>query len=449
VTDTDLEQKLRTRSARIAVVGLGYAGLPMAVEFARAGFVCVGLDVDRSRVEAISLGRSPVTNVDDAEIAVLRRCGRLDASTDSRVLDDADVAVICVPTPLTSDGGPDLHFVEAAGATIAEHLHSGMLVVLQSTCGPGTTTQRLVPLLELVSNLRDGEDFLVVFAPERIDPGNALFNVKNTPKLVGGTTPEATRAGCELYRACIDEVVPVSSPEIAELAKLVENTFRFINISFINEMALLCDRLGVNVWEVIEAAKTKPFAFMPHYPSPGVGGHCIPVVPQYLQAAAQEHGLISELIPAANRVNESMPKLIVDKIERALRQRLGKPLINADIVLVGITYKPDISDVRESAALRVLESAFSRGARVSYHDPFMPSVRLGANDVMRSILLDQDVLSSADAVVLLTPHTNIDYDRIIRGARLVVDTHSGLQPREAPNVVNVWLPERLETGVLA
>jgi UDP-N-acetyl-D-glucosamine dehydrogenase len=449
VTDTDLEHKLRSRSARIAVVGLGYAGLPMAVEFARAGFRCVGLDVDGARVEAVNAGRSPVTNVDDSEIGGLRRHGRFQASTDPDVLDGADVAVICVPTPLTSDGGPDLHFVETAGATIAEHLHSGMLVVLQSTCGPGTTSDRLVPLLELVSNLRDGEDFLVVFAPERIDPGNARFNVKNTPKLVGGTTPEATRAGCELYRACIDEVVPVSSPEVAELAKLVENTFRFINISFINEMALLCDRLGVNVWEVIEAAKTKPFAFMPHYPGPGVGGHCIPVVPQYLQAAAQEQGLISELIPAANRINEAMPKLIVNKIERALQQRLGKALINARVLLVGITYKPDIADVRESAALRVFEAAFSRGARVSYHDPFMPTVRLQTGELVSSVDVDQEVLAAADAVVLLTPHTSIDYNRIIRGARLVVDTHSGLQPREAPNVVNVWLPEGLETGVLA
>ena len=449
MTDTDLEHKLRTRSARITVVGLGYAGLPMAVEFARAGYTCVGLDVDTSRVEAVCQGRSPVSNVDDSEIALLRRDGRLDASSDASVLDSADVAVICVPTPLTRNGDPDLRFVETAGAAIAEHLHAGMLVVLQSTCGPGTTTNTLVPLLELVSNLRDGEDFFVVFAPERIDPGNARFNVKNTPKLVGGTTPEATRAGCELYRACIDEVVPVSSPDVAELAKLVENTFRFINISFVNEMALLCDRLGVNVWEVIEAARTKPFAFMPHYPSPGVGGHCIPVVPQYLQAAAREHGLISELIPAANRINDTMPQLIVNKLERALQQRLGKSLINARVLLIGITYKPDIADVRESAALRVFEAAFARGARVSYHDPFMPSVRVNDGELVTSIDLDQEVLTSVDAVVLLTPHTRIDYGRVIAGARLVVDTHSGLQPREAPNVVNVWLPEALETRVLA
>ncbi len=449
MTDTDLVQKLRTRAAKIAVVGLGYAGLPMAVEFARAGFQCVGLDVDQSRVDAVTQGRSPVSNVDDADIASLRSDGRLEASTNAAVLDSADVAIICVPTPLTSSGGPDLRFVETAGGTIAEHLHPGMLVVLQSTCGPGTTTGTLVPLLELVSSLHDGEDFYVVFAPERIDPGNARFNVKNTPKLVGGTTPEATRAGCELYRACIDEVIPVSSPEIAELAKLVENTFRFINISFINEMALLCDRLGVNVWEVIEAAKSKPFAFMAHYPGPGVGGHCIPVVPQYLQAAAHEHGLVSELIPAANRVNEAMPKLIVNKVERALQQRLGKSLINARVVLIGITYKPDIADVRESAALRVFESAYAAGARVSYHDPMMPSVRINNGEIVSSTELNDEVLSNADVVVLLTPHTSIDYDRIIATSRLVVDTHSGLQPRESPNVVNVWLPEPVESRVLA
>ena len=276
VNDTALEHKLRARSARIAVIGLGYAGLPMAVEFARAGFVTVGLDVDAAKVEHIQSGRSPVSNVADAEVASLRGGDRLSASTDPSVLDAADVAVICVPTPLTPTGGPDLRFVESAGATLGEHLHADMLVVLQSTCGPGTTSKTLQPLLENASGLRAGDDFYLVFAPERIDPGNTRYTVKNTPKIVGGSGPESTRLGCLLYAACIDEVVPVSSPEIAELAKLVENTFRFINISFINEMALLCDRLGVNVWEVIEAAKTKPFAFMPHYPSPGVGGHCIP-----------------------------------------------------------------------------------------------------------------------------------------------------------------------------
>jgi UDP-N-acetyl-D-glucosamine dehydrogenase len=440
VTDTALERKLRTRSARIAVVGLGYAGLPMAIEFARAGFPVIGLDVEAVKVAQITAGHSPVSNVTDAEIAELRAGNRLAASTDPRVLDSADVAVICVPTPLTASGGPDLRFVESAGTTIAQHLHAGMLVVLQSTCGPGTTTGTLQPLLEGWARLRAGEDFFLVFAPERIDPGNTRYTVKNTPKVVGGASPESTRLGCILYQACIEDVVPVSSPEIAELAKLVENTFRFINISFINEMALLCDRLGVNVWEVIEAAKTKPFAFMAHYPSPGVGGHCIPVVPQYLQAAALEHGLLSELIPAANRVNNSMPRMVVDKLEHALGERHGKQLLGANILVVGVTYKPDIADIRESAAIRVLEEALSRGARVAYHDPLMPTLTL-AGKTVASVDLDATELAELDAVVLLTPHTSVDYERIIAAARLVIDTHSGLQPREAANVVNIWVPQ--------
>ena len=439
MNDKDLESKLRARSAQVAVVGLGYAGLPMAIEFARAGFTCVGLDVDAHKVDAVSLGRSPVSNVTDAEVADLRADGRLRATADPRVLARADVAVICVPTPLTSTGGPDLRFVESAGSTIGRYLHPGMMVVLQSTCGPGTTSNVLKPLLESRSGLRAGDDFFLVFAPERIDPGNTRYNVKNTPKLVGGASPDSTRLGCLLYSACIDEVVAVNSPEVAELAKLVENTFRFINISFINEMALLCDRLGVNVWEVIEAAKTKPFAFMPHYPSAGVGGHCIPVVPQYLQATAAEHGLVGELIPAANRINAAMPRMVVDKLERALEEHLGKRLINAKVLLVGVTYKPDIADIRESAALRVFEEAFARGARVTYHDPLMPRVTI-AGEAVRSVALDPAEIAALDAVVLLTPHTSIDYDGIIRSARLVLDTHSGLQPREAPNVINMWVP---------
>ncbi|MGI9149126.1 MAG: nucleotide sugar dehydrogenase [Chloroflexota bacterium] len=448
MTAPALEQKLRARSARIAVIGLGYAGLPMAVEFGRAGFVTVGLDVDSSKVERIQLGISPVSNVTDEELASLRTGDRLSASTDPRILDAADVAVICVPTPLTQSGQPDLHFVEKAGATIGEHLRQGMLVILQSTCGPGTTSKTLQPLLEDASGLRAGNDFFLVFAPERIDPGNTRYTVKNTPKIVGGNSSESTRLGCLLYAACIDDVVPVSSPEIAELAKLVENTFRFINISFINEMALLCDRLGVNVWEVIEAAKTKPFAFMPHYPSPGVGGHCIPVVPQYLQAAARDHGLPSELIPAANRINETMPKMVVDKLEYALEQR-GKRLVDASVLVVGVTYKPDIADIRESAALRVLEETLARGARVAYHDPLMPTLTL-AGKTAASIDLDATDVGALDAVVLLTPHTSIDYGSLIRAARLVVDTHSGLQPRVAPNVVNIWIPlTRMAAPVLS
>ena len=434
-----LEHKLQTRTARIAVLGLGYAGLPMAVELARIGFTVIGFDIDEHKVNAIRGSQSPVSNVSDAEVKVLRASEHLLATADPAVLGTADVAIICVPTPLTTDGGPDIRSVQSAAEIIGAWLHFGMLVVLQSTCGPGTTSGLLRPLLEQASGLRAGKDFYLVFAPERIDPGNTRYTVKNTPKLVGGVSAESTRLGCLLYADCIDRVVPVASPEIAELAKLIENTFRFINISFINEMALLCDRLGVNVWEVIDAASTKPFAFMAHYPSPGVGGHCIPVVPQYLDAAAREHGLVSELIPAANRINAAMPRLIVDKLEQAL-SNVGKPLHNASVLVVGVTYKPDIADIRESAAIRVLEETIRRGARVAYHDPFVPRLSL-AGQIVESVDLEPQRLQALDAVVLATPHSRVDYEAIIRSAALVIDTHSGLYPRQAPNVRNVWLPQ--------
>jgi UDP-N-acetyl-D-glucosamine dehydrogenase len=278
----------------------------------------------------------------------------------------------------------------------------------------------------------------VVFAPERVDPGNDRFTVTNTPKLVGGITPESTRLACALFETCIQDVIPVGSPEVAELAKVLENTFRFINISLINETALTCDRLGINIWEVLEAASTKPFAFMPHYPSVGVGGHCIPVVPHYLEAAARAVGAATELIPAAMRINSAMPHFVVDKLEGALWAS-GKRLAGATVLLVGITYKPDIADIRESAAVRVLEEAVARRARVLFHDPLIPTLNIAGRCLM-SVALDRQLLSTLDAVVLLTPHTGVDYDEIVRWSPLVIDTHSGLHPLEAQNVLNVWVP---------
>lgn len=436
---TDLETRLRDRSATVAIVGLGYAGLPMAVEIARAGYPVIGYDVDRGKVAAVNAGRSPVSNVLDAEIQPLRTAGSLYATAEPSALAEADVAIICVPTPLTAAGEPDMRFVVSAGRAIAENLHPGMLVILQSTCAPGTTAHLLRPELERVSGLKADTDFLLVFAPERIDPGNTTFTVKNTPKLVGGATSEATRLACLLYEAFIDSVIPVSSPDVAEMAKLVENTFRFINISFANEMALLCDKLGVNVYEVIEAAKSKPFAFMAHYPGPGVGGHCIPVVPLYLNAAARQHGMVTELIEASKHINEGMPGYVADKVEAALEAR-GKRLLGANVLLVGITYKPDIADIRESAAIRVLEVMLARGARATYHDPFTPSLTVGGDSVS-SVDLTPEEIASADVVVLLTPHSTVDYAGIVAQASLVVDTHNGLQPRPEPNVVNVWVPQ--------
>jgi UDP-N-acetyl-D-glucosamine dehydrogenase len=438
VTATALENKLRARRAVVAIVGLGYAGLPMAIELGRAGFPIIGYDVDLDKIEQVNAGKSPVSNVADEEVRALRASKTLVATSNASQLADADVAIICVPTPLTPDGGPDLRFVRSAAGTLADRLHRGMLIILQSTCGPGTTTGQLQPVLEQASGMRAGEDFFLVFAPERIDPGNRDFTVSNTPKLVGGVSEASTQLARLLFETCIDKVIPVASPEVAEMAKLVENTFRFINISFVNEMALLCDKIGVNVWEVIAAATTKPFAFMPHYPSPGVGGHCIPVVPQYLQAAAREHGLSTELIAAANNVNRSMPGLVVDKLATALEQA-GKRLSDAEVLCVGVTYKPDIADIRESAAIRVIEEILARGGRVLYHDPLVPRMTV-VGGVLTSSSLDAAQVARVDAVVLLTPHSTVDYEMVVNEAALVIDTHSGLRPRKAANVVNIWVP---------
>jgi UDP-N-acetyl-D-glucosamine dehydrogenase len=433
-----LEDKLRGRHATVAIIGLGYAGLPMAVEIARAGFQVICYDVDQSKVDLLGRGVSPISSVLDADVQPLHQSGALRVTSDARLLAEADVAIICVPTPLTADGQPDMQYVLAAASTLAQHVHRDMLVVLQSTATPGATTRLVGSAIQQSSGLVPGRDFHLVFAPERIDPGNAHFTVANTPKLVGGISADSTRLACIFFESFIDEVVPVGSPEIAEMAKLFENTFRFVNISLANELALVCDRLGVNVWEVIEAAKTKPFAFLAHYPSAGVGGHCIPVVPRYLEAAAREHGLVPELIGAARRVNDMMPGVVVGKLERALAAR-GQAIAGARILLVGITYKPDVADIRNSAALQVLDQLVRRLADVAYHDPLVQSLDGGGRS-RTSVALTAERLGAMDAVVLLTPHSAVDYDAIVRQARFVLDTHSRLRPRTAANLVNIWVP---------
>lgn len=432
-----LVEKLRNKQAQVGIIGLGYAGLPMAVEIGEAGFRVVGLDIDGARVAALNDGLSPVSDVASSAVAKLRHAGLLRATTDFEALAEVDVAIICVPTPLTAQRQPDLRFVEAAGDAVARRLHRGMMVILQSTCAPGTTREVLLPRLA-ATGLRVGEDFHLVFAPERIDPGNERFTVRNTPKLVGGVTPTCTEAACVLFRQFINEVVPVSSPDVAEMSKLVENTFRFINISFINEMALLCDRLGINIWEVIEAASSKPFAFMPHYPSAGVGGHCIPVVPMYLEAVAQRHGMAAQLIEVSAQINDEMPRLVAHKVKEALAER-GRPLAGARVVLLGITYKPNIADTRESAALRVLSALASDGAAVSYHDPLIERITVDGREYA-SQQLDPFWLRQQDCAVILTAHSTIDFEAVIEHAPLVVDTRNGLRPHPSSNVFNVWRP---------
>ena len=428
----ELERKLRERTARVGVLGLGYAGLPMAVEIARAGFPVTGIDVNRERVDAVNAGRSPVSDVEGETIRELVDSERLHATADLDALRDLDAVIICVPTPLKDDKQPDLTYVEAATRDIAARLHPGMLVALQSTCSPGTTREVLLPPLA-ATGLIVGEDYFLVFAPERIDPGNARFTVQNTPKLIGGVTPRCGELAVDLYRAFIDAVVPVSSPEVAEMSKLVENTFRFINISFVNEMAQLCDRIGISIWEVVNAASTKPFAFMPHFPSAGVGGHCIPIVPFYLEAVAQRHGLIAEMILAAGRTNDQMPGFTVEKLKRLLAER-GTNVSHLRVLLLGVTYKKDVADLRESAALDVLRYLRTEGHEVVYHDPMVPEVTV-AGETLRSTPLTSALLRSVDGAILLVPHSHVDYATVVGQAPLILDTTNALKHFESARVV--------------
>lgn len=430
-----LERKIRERTARVGVLGLGYAGLPMAVEIARAGFAVTGLDVNPERVAAVTAGRSPVSDVESDLVGALVAEGLLEATSDFDALVELDAVLICVPTPLDDAHRPDLRYVEMAARDIAERLHPGMLVILQSTCSPGTTRD-ILPILTQTGaerGLEVGRDFFLVFAPERIDPGNARYTVRNTPKLVGGVTPRCTELALRLYRTFVDELVPVSSPEVAEMSKLVENTFRFINISFINEMAQLCDRMGISVWEVVDAAASKPFAFMPHYPGAGVGGHCIPIVPFYLEAVAERHGLVAELIEAAGRINERMPEFVIEKLDRLLFEREVNPA-KARVLLLGVTYKRDVADLRESAALAVLRHLLDRGRNVCYADPQIDRLEERGRTV-RSERLTSELLRSVDCAILLVPHSGVDYDLIAEHATLILDTCNALNRYGSDKIV--------------
>lgn len=431
-----LERKLHERTARVGVLGLGYAGLPMAVEIAQAGFDVTGIDINPARVNAVNDGTSPVSDVEDATIRDLLGKQLLRASTSLDLLADVDVVLIAVPTPLKNDRQPDLRYVQAATRDIAARLHPGMMVILQSTCPPGTTREVMLPVLAR-TGLEVGKDYFLVFAPERIDPGNARFNVRNTPKLLGGITSACTELAQILYRYIVDEVVPVSSPEVAETSKLVENTFRFINISFVNEIAQLCDRIGISVWEVIDAANSKPFAFMPHYPGAGVGGHCIPIVPFYLEAIAQRHGVMAAMIEAAGRINDHMPTFVIEKMARLLKASGNSTNGGtARVLVLGVTYKKDVADLRESSALEVVRRLHEDGYRVSYHDPLIPHVDLPDLKLkLESMALTAEMLANVDGVILCAPHTEVDYNLVVTLAPLVLDTCNALKRYQRQNVV--------------
>jgi UDP-N-acetyl-D-glucosamine dehydrogenase len=416
-----LLSRLADRSAVVGVVGLGYVGLPLAVAFAKAGFHVIGYDVSERTVATLKAGTSHILDVADADVAAVLASGRFEPTTDEAALRRCDAVSIAVPTPLVKTRDPDMSYVVAAAEAIGRQAHPGMLVVLESTTYPGTTREVLLPPLER-AGLTVGEDVFLAFSPERVDPGNPTWHTKNTPKVVGGITPACLEAATALYAASIDTVVPVSSPEAAELVKLLENTFRSINIGLANEMALMCDRLGVNVWEVIDAAATKPFGFMKFTPGPGIGGHCIPLDPHYLAWKMRTLNYRTRFIDVASEINSEMPEFIVRKVSRALNA-VKKPVNGSRVLIVGVAYKRDIDDIRESPALDVIHLLQARGAEVSYHDPHIPSFREDGTE-LRSVPLTAEALRAADAVVVITDHRSVDWGLVAREASLVVDSRN-------------------------
>ena len=422
----DLQQKIAERTAHVAVIGLGYVGLPLATAFARAGFRTTGVDVSEWKVKSVAVSRSYIPDVPDDDLAPHVRSGRLVATADYDVLRQADAIFICVPTPYDAQRAPDLSFIRAASQGIQPRLRPGQLVVLQSTTYPGTTEEIVQPILEQ-SGLQAGVDFYLAFSPERIDPGNQQWSAYNTPKVVGGITAECTGLAADLLRQMGAPVCTVSSPRAAELTKLLENTFRAVNIALVNELALLAERMGIDFWEVIEAAKTKPFGFMPFYPGPGVGGHCIPVDPYYLSWKAREYDYYAEFIELAGEVNQAMPYHAVDLVCQALSLQ-GKPVGGARVLVLGVAFKPDIDDARNSPAERVIELLLGRGAYVRYHDPYVPHFQVGGDVfhreavVLESVPLAEEEIAGVDCVVIVTGHRGLDYRAVVRHARLVVDT---------------------------
>jgi len=421
-----LEDRIADRTAHVAVIGLGYVGLPLATAFAKGGFRVTGVDVDGEKVEAISAGQSYIPDVPDEELAPHVASGRLTATLDYDVLNEVDAMFICVPTPYDVQRAPDLSFIRSASESIQSRLRPGQLVVLQSTTYPGTTEEIVLPILE-ESGLKAGEDFFLAFSPERIDPGNTQWTAYNTPKVVGGLTPACTELAVDLLRQMGALVHPVTSPRAAELTKLLENTFRAVNIALVNELALLSERMEIDFWEVIDAAETKPFGFMPFYPGPGVGGHCIPVDPYYLFWKAREYDFYTKFIELAAETNEAMPYHVVQLVAEALSQE-GLPLKDAQVLVLGVAFKPDVDDPRNSPAKRVIELLLRRGAVVTYHDPYVPRFSVG-DDVfhresveLASVALSDQVLAEADCVVIVTGHRCVDYERAVDQAARVVDT---------------------------
>ncbi len=428
---TTLKEKILSRKAVVAVVGAGYVGLPLAVEKAKVGFPVWCIDRNEKRVDMLNRGESYILDVKSEELREQVQRGRIRATTGFDVLDESDVVIICVPTPLTVNREPNLQYIICVSERIAERIHPGMLVCLESTTYPGTTEEIVKPRLEK-SGLKVGSEIFLAFSPERVDPGNARYTTRNTNKLVGGVTATCLDVASVFYSQTILKVIPVSSPAVAEMAKIFENTYRAVNIALVNEMALLCDRMGLDVWEVLDAAFTKPFGIQPFYPGPGVGGHCIPIDPFYLTWKAREYDFNTKFIEVAGEVNLRMPYFVVEKAARILGQ-YRKSLRGAEVLVIGVAYKKDIPDARESPALKVIQLLLREGAVVKYHDPYIPEVSIPAGygnssrcEMVRLVSepLTDSVLQNSDIVVITTDHSCIDYQRVVDVARLVFDTRN-------------------------
>jgi UDP-N-acetyl-D-glucosamine dehydrogenase len=427
-----LEEKIRTRQAKVGIVGLGYVGLPLAVEFAEAGFEVTGIDISESKTAKVNAAESYIGDISSRTLAPLVESGKLRATTDFSVIRDLDTINICVPTPLRKTKDPDMSFIIASCEEIARYAHPGMLVILESTTYPGTTDEVVRPMLEK-AGLKVGEDLFLCFSPERVDPGNAKFHTRNIPKVVGGATEACTNVGRTFYSQALETVVPVSSTQVAEMVKLLENTYRMINIGMVNEIAMMCDRIKINVWEVIDAAATKPFGFMPFYPGPGLGGHCIPIDPFYLSWKTKQAGIEARFIELAGYINGQMPHFVVDKVQNALNDH-SKAVRGSHIHIMGVAYKKDIEDVRESPAIDIMLLLKARGARLTYSDPYVHQMKLDGETLKAE---PESLVSKADCVVIVTDHAKFDYRGLAASAKLIVDTRNALKGVSQPNLVRL------------
>ena len=429
------KKKINSKEAKLCVIGLGYVGLPLAVEFAKAGFKVTGIDISENRVNKINKGENYIRDINDKELRSLIDSGSLKATTDYSVISEMDAISICVPTPLSKLKDPDVSYIQSSIDEIVNYIHPGLLLVLESTTYPGTTRELILPAL-LNSCAKVGDDLFLFFSPERIDPGNEHFNIKNTPKVIGGVTEECGNLGAELYKKITDEVIVVSSPESAEMVKLLENTFRSVNIGLVNEIAIMCEKLKVNAWEVIDAAATKPFGFMKFTPGPGLGGHCIPIDPHYLAWKMRTLDYKARFIELAGQINSAMPEHVFELLRYSLND-LAITIKNSNILLIGMAYKKDIDDVRESPSLDIMALLEEQGAMVDYYDPYISEIKWNSEIKKGYLNLSEINLDSYSAIVILTDHTNINYDKIKNSSTLIIDTRNVYENSKSKNIVRL------------